>query len=612
MVSHEPALMPTHATESGPVRQGIEVRDRATLARLVCESVGAQAAALIGPGDPPQVAAQHATNDQIAAGWLEAALAAAQNGETGGSVKVIPIEEAGGLYGQPARWHVLLLSMKGRLPSLTGVACLCDAQQKPLNQCNDRLLLASGWIAEFELRQLQQGLRHRIERLQGCAALLDQIHASARFREAAMAFCNELASRFDLERVSLGVRRGPYIRLVAASGTEQINRKMDYVQFIEAAMEESADQQEPVIHPPPENLDTVSRAAGKLAHHVDAGVVCTLPLIRDERVEMALTLEASPERWPSVAALEAIQTALNLAGPVLLRRYQEDRWVGAKALAGTRRLAAAAVGPRHTWVKLIALAVFAVALFLLFAKGTYRVEGPFVIEPAAVQVIDAPYDGTLEAVHVEPGDEVTAGQELAQLRTTDLRLELLSQRADRERYTREADLAMREGKEADRQIALARRDQAEARIARLQADLDRAVMRSPMAGVVMQGDLRERVGGTTQRGEVLMRLMPAEALRGSIRVGEDQINDVRVGATGSLAPASDPSLRLPITVQRISPMARVEGASNVFPVRVQIEAPPAWLAPGMEGVARIDVGERRYAWIWTREAVNWLRMQLWW
>jgi multidrug resistance efflux pump len=579
---------------------------------MVCESVGAHAAVLIGSGTPRRAVARHTPDPQAVDGWLEAALAATQNGEPSAAPKVIPIEESGGLYGQPARWHVLVLGLNHRTPTLAAVACLCDTRQGPAKQFGDRLVLASGWIVEFELRQLQDALRQRLEQFQGSAQLLDQIHASERFREAAMAFCNELASRFDLERVSMGVRRGPYMRLVAASSTEQLNRKMDYVQYIEAAMEESADQQEPVIHPPPEGIDTVSRAAGKLAHHVDAGAVCTLPLIREDRVEMALTLEASPERWPSVVALESIQSTLNLAGPVLLRRYESDRWVGAKALAGTRRLAAAAVGPRHTWVKLLALAVLAVALFLIVAKGTYRVEAPFVIEPASVQILDAPFDGTLESVRVEPGDDVAEGQELARLRTTELRMELLGLRADRERYAREADLAMREGEEADRHIALARRDQAEARIARLQADLDRAVVRSPIAGVVMEGDLRERVGGTTQRGEVLMKLMPEEALRGSVHVSESQINDVRIGAAGSLAPASDPSLRLPVTVQRIAPMARMEGASNVFPVRVQLESPPAWLAPGMEGVARIDVGERRYAWIWTREAVNWVRMQLWW
>jgi hypothetical protein len=31
----------------------------------------------------------------------------------------------------------------------------------------------------------------------------------------------------------------------------------------------------------------------------------------------------------------------------------------------------------------------------------------------------------------------------------------------------------------------------------------------------------------------------------------------------------------------------------------------------MEGVGKIAVGERRLAWIWTHNFVNWLRLTLW-
>ena len=31
----------------------------------------------------------------------------------------------------------------------------------------------------------------------------------------------------------------------------------------------------------------------------------------------------------------------------------------------------------------------------------------------------------------------------------------------------------------------------------------------------------------------------------------------------------------------------------------------------MEGVAKIDIDKRPYAWIWTRKIINWVRMKLW-
>ena len=38
---------------------------------------------------------------------------------------------------------------------------------------------------------------------------------------------------------------------------------------------------------------------------------------------------------------------------------------------------------------------------------------------------------------------------------------------------------------------------------------------------------------------------------------------------------------------------------------------PALLRPGMEGVGKVEIGERRLAWIWTHKIVYWLRMFSW-
>ena len=58
-------------------------------------------------------------------------------------------------------------------------------------------------------------------------------------------------------------------------------------------------------------------------------------------------------------------------------------------------------------------------------------------------------------------------------------------------------------------------------------------------------------------------------------------------------------------------MAVIENQRNVFKVRVRLLSSYPWMRPGMEGVAKISVGKRRYAWIWTRKMVNWIRMKLW-
>jgi hypothetical protein len=51
---------------------------------------------------------------------------------------------------------------------------------------------------------------------------------------------------------------------------------------------------------------------------------------------------------------------------------------------------------------------------------------------------------------------------------------------------------------------------------------------------------------------------------------------------------------------------------NYFKVEATFDADPGpRLRPGMQGVAKIHVDERKLAWIWTRSFVDWLRLSLW-
>ena len=54
----------------------------------------------------------------------------------------------------------------------------------------------------------------------------------------------------------------------------------------------------------------------------------------------------------------------------------------------------------------------------------------------------------------------------------------------------------------------------------------------------------------------------------------------------------------------------VEGA-NVFEVRCRIDEPAKWLRPGMEGLARIDIGPHRIIWIASHRVINTARLWLW-
>ena len=83
------------------------------------------------------------------------------------------------------------------------------------------------------------------------------------------------------------------------------------------------------------------------------------------------------------------------------------------------------------------------------------------------------------------------------------------------------------------------------------------------------------------------------------------------GTRGQLALSALPGQKLPLVVERVTPISTNEDGSNYFRLEAALEQPIAALRPGMEGIAKIDVGRRRLIWIWTHEMLDWLRLRTW-
>ena len=104
-------------------------------------------------------------------------------------------------------------------------------------------------------------------------------------------------------------------------------------------------------------------------------------------------------------------------------------------------------------------------------------------------------------------------------------------------------------------------------------------------------------------------------LRGELSVNERDIQNVKIGATGHLATDALPMDSFPFTVTRILPTPEAKEGTNSFTVYADVTPDlksdnPAW-RPGLAGEARIDVGKRSLAWIWTHRLIDFLRLKLW-
>jgi len=104
------------------------------------------------------------------------------------------------------------------------------------------LRLAADTPFLYQRQQLLNRTKREVENYAQALEVLAATNAQTRFLSVAMALVNELAARFHCSRASLGWTEGPYIRVVAISGTDHFEKRMAIVQRLEAAMEEARDQ----------------------------------------------------------------------------------------------------------------------------------------------------------------------------------------------------------------------------------------------------------------------------------------------------------------------------------------------------------------------------------
>ncbi|MDX6805807.1 HlyD family efflux transporter periplasmic adaptor subunit [Terrihabitans rhizophilus] len=431
-----------------------------------------------------------------------------------------------------------------------------------------------------------------------------------RFKPACMAVATELAVRAPALRVSIGfVRRGS-VRIAAISHTASFGQSMNLARHVENAMDEAMDQRSVVQYPPVPGQPLATRAAEELAL-LQRGHVLTIPLLVRDRFVGAVSLER-PEDMPfepeTVGLLDAVCAAL---APVLEDRRQSDRWIGFKVADALWREAKTFLGPSHTGRKLAALGAIAVIAFFALYEQEYRVNAQSRIEGSVRRAVVASYDGFIKQADVRAGSTVRAGDLIAALEDRDLTLERLKWVTERQQRLYEYDRALAARQPAVINVVKSQIEQADAQIGLIDEQIARAQLRAPFDGLVVSGDLSQSVGASVSRGQVLFEIAPLDAYRVIMNVDERDLADVQTGQAGQLVVSSLPDQAFALNVETITPVAEAGGGRTVFRVEGRLTENSPRLRPGMEGVAKIDAGERLLIWIWTRSMTDWLRLKAW-
>lgn len=475
-----------------------------------------------------------------------------------------------------------------------------------------RLNLVADTPELYQKNLLSRQAQADVEKFATVLDLTVPVNAETKFFPAALALCNGLATRFLCDRVSLGWLKGGYIHLRTMSRTEKFDRQMAAAQSLEKAMEECFDQDDEIVWPAPEGATVVTRDHERYAKDQNIGNLCSVPLRVDGKPVAVLTFERQAAPF-AAQELQQIRLACDQVARRLADLQHYDRWFGARWTTTARKGFAKFLGPERTWMKVLGILIAVILAVLFFVPVNYRVEGNFILRSDEVSYLTAPFDGYIEQVSVRPGDAVEQGGALVSLNANELKLEEAAALADLTRYQRETEKARATRALADMRIAESLADQTRARLDLVRYRIEHSVIRSPFAGVVVEGDLRERIAAPVKLGDALYKVARTDMLFAEAEVNERDVHEVLNRSTGEIAFVSQPKLKYQVRIMRIEPAAVPKKDGNVFLVRLAfVEGPQPWWRPGMSGLSKLNVEKRTLFWIFTHRTVDFLRMKLWW
>jgi multidrug resistance efflux pump len=519
---------------------------------------------------------------------------------------------------EPQYCLVTLLRSEGNVVAVSAVIARCRDSERAQQRLMSMEMVA-GYFEVYSLRRKSEQTGAIAQSHQHVLQLATAVATADGFESAAMNLCNELAARTGATRVSIGWLKGKNIKLKAMSHTEQFDRKQELSVAIEKAMEECLDQEEIVQYESDgTGSENVTRAAQQLSKMQGGTGIISLPLRRKGDIAGVVTLEFPPQHKLAPQAATGLAVATELLAPQLYDRYENDRYLITKMGISTREATKLAIGPKHWVAKLIIAASIAAIVAVCVIKMMYHVTAPFQFAAIDNRKVGAPYDGIIAKVYkdvsAKPQDRlVKKGEPLLELETYQYVLEKnKAERLAEQKRTQAHDLIYNQNKTAEGQQALKEAAAADAEAALAKWKIDNAIVRAPMDGEILTGNLKEKLQAPVKQGEELYTVADRSKLRAKLAVPERDVQELKEGQKGKLTSNSEPGKEFDFTIETIFPEAEAKEGGNFFTVYATIDSPisPDW-RPGLEGEANVNIDKRRVIWIWTHRFTEWVDLQVW-
>ena len=429
---------------------------------------------------------------------------------------------------------------------------------------------------------------------------------------AGISIVNDVSNRFGCDKVSIGIVEGLTVRLVAISQLADFDRRQQLVQMIEAAIDESIDQQSmltmPAIGKEQQNL----LPAHRQLHNQQAGqTFASIPLTSGNTTIGGLCLTRTIDKPFNKAELAQCSEYVGKVAPALdlLCKSQESLFKRVKRQSSV--MAAQLLQPGSLRERWKTLAASAALIAVFFFPVTHHVSALANIEGADKQLLVSPQSGYINSAHFRAGDQVAEGDVIATLDDRDLLMDRDKWKSELSKVNTTFSQALGSRNRAEIALLQAQKKQVSAELTLVEQQLSRSVLKAPFDGVLVSGDLNQSLGAPVETGQVLFELASLEDFRLILSVSENDVAAVRAGQEGKLRLSALPGQTYTANIENLMPVSVSENGKNVFRLEATLADGDQQLRPGMHGVAKIATERDPLIWVLIHPLIEKLSLWFW-
>jgi Barrel-sandwich domain of CusB or HlyD membrane-fusion/GAF domain len=435
-------------------------------------------------------------------------------------------------------------------------------------------------------------------------------HAS--LQESATALVSEIALKHNFDRVSIGLNAGKQTDLLASSYQSNIDKNTEFSNFLTAAMDEAALQNNIISYPDSYNdIPRITQAHAKLMQHSNFAC-CSIPIVNKNHLIGVFTLERNAAKPITIDEILTLEHTIGLLSPLIDLKNNSNQ----PLIAQFKTRLSSWFNQQHqglNYIKYGFFALLALSAALLFVPVEYNIKAPARLEGIVQRALVSPNDGFLQQTYVRPGDIVKKDQLLLEFSDQDLVLEKNRWESELAQYENAYGASIAGADRVQMVINQTKMEEARSQLTLAEHKLERAKVYAPFDGVIIKGDLKQSLGAPVQRGDVLMTISPDGQFRLIAEVDERDVSRIKKQQQGVVTLVSLPNKSIAIQVKSITPVATTRDGRNFFEVESSFrdKMDDTNLRPGLKGVVKISVGEKPFIWIWTHRIIDWLSLTLW-